>query len=75
MLFGLDSPPTEVVLKRYPAINPDKVTVLFGFLSDWAKLTDVRLLTGWGQKGQNQQGILQNFRVRAAKYGANLVPY
>ncbi len=73
--IGPDSPPAEVISKRYPAISPDKVQVRFGYPSDCAKLSDVGLLTGWGRKGQNQQEILQDFRVRAAKYGANVVSY
>ena len=73
--IGPDSPPTEVILKRFPAISPDKVQVQFGYPSDCANLSDVGLLTGWGRKGQNQQEILQDFRVRAAKYGANLVSF
>lgn len=73
--IGPDSPPTEVILKRYPAISPDKVQVRFGYPSDCANLSDVGLLTGWGRKGQSQQEIMQDFRVRAAKYGANVVSF
>ena len=71
----LDSPPTEVVFERYPAISPDKVSVIFGFPDHCENRHAIGLLTGWGSKDQSNQEIMDDFRMRAAKYGANMVVY
>lgn len=70
-----DSPPTEVVKERYPPIDPKEVQVVFGFPDHCKNHHDTGLLTGWGSKEQSNQEIMQDFRRRAAKYGANMVVY
>lgn len=73
--LGPNSPQTEVIYRRYPAISPSKVTVMFGYPSDCKNAKDVGVLIGWGKSGQSQQEIIRDFQVRAAKYGANMVAY
>lgn len=70
-----DSPPTEVVFERYPAISPKDVDVIFGFPDHCENRHDIGLLTGWGSKEQSNKEIIDDFRTRAAKYGANMVVY
>lgn len=76
-IYRLDpnGPPTEVILKRYPSIKPDQVTVHFSYSFECENPKDVGILIGWGDKGQTQGEIIHDFQIRAAKYGANLVVY
>ena len=73
--LGPDSPPTEVILKSYPAVLPEKVSVIFGYPSDCENAKEVGILTGWGNKDQSNNEIMLDFRQRAGKHGANLVAY
>ncbi len=70
-----NGPQTEVILKRYPKVDPEDVQIHFSYSTVCENPQDVGLMIGWGDKGQARGEIIHDFQTRAAKYGADMVVY
>ena len=74
--IGPDSPPSEVIVKRFAAIDPEEVTTVFGYPDIcFEGGQDVGLMTAWGRASQTDHEIVMDMQRRAAKFGANYVLY
>lgn len=76
-IYSLDenSPPTEIIVMKLPAISADAVTIQFGFPDNCSNLKEVGYLTGAGIPGVSKDDAMLKLRERAAAHGANLVVY